>query len=65
MKSQLTPEVKQVLHLESDEILVDTDGGSSGQTVIEHVGSSTYPGEHSFGLVCVVLQCFILIFPIR
>ncbi|XP_024368615.1 uncharacterized protein [Physcomitrium patens] len=45
MKSQLTPEVKQVLHLESDEILVDTDGGSSGQTVIEHVGSSTYPGR--------------------
>ena len=45
MKSQVTPSLTDALHLAKNETVIEVDGTASTQTVLQHVGVSTWPGE--------------------
>ena len=54
MKSLITPAISEKLRLGESETVIDIDGTASGQTVLLHEGTSTWPGEASFiGTVCL------------
>lgn len=53
VKSQITPAISEKLRLGESETVIDIDGAGSGQSVLLHEGTSTYPGEGSLGVVCL------------
>lgn len=53
VKSKITPSIADKLRLGESETVIEIDGTATGQTVLLHEGTSTWPGEGSLGIVCL------------